>query len=170
MPFNGPLQYPQINGVRYEWTSITFAANGQPIVGIQELNYDHELKPGEVYGTLAQKIGATRGQYKATASFTILELEYQALITALCALNGTPGSGYLEVRFDIQVQKQDGVGSYQGPLITDLLRGCKLVKPSAAYKKGPDELVRKCDLDLFYIVENGQLPIGVSPFPKMIPG
>lgn len=95
----------------------------------------------------------------------MFELEYNALITQLCALNGTPGSGFMEVRFDIQVQKQDGFGSTQGILITDILRGCKLVKADRADKVGPEALQVKCELDLFYILENGQLPIGSSFIP-----
>ena len=163
--FTGPLTYPLINGRRYDFSSITFLANGQPIVGITEINYKQELKPGELYGTLPQKIGATRGQLKPTASFTMFELEYNALITALCTLNGTTGAGYMEVRFDIQVQKQDGFGSNLGTLITDILRGCKLVSADRAYKSGPDPLQVKVELDLFYIQENGQLPIGSSFIP-----
>src|SRR5712664_3407563 len=105
-----PITYPLIGGLRYDFTAISFFANGTPIVGITKLDYDQELAPTDVYATMPQKIGATRGQLKPTATMTMLQLEYELFIVALCALNGTPGSGYMEVRWDMQVLYQDGAG------------------------------------------------------------
>jgi hypothetical protein len=128
------------------------------------IDYAQELKAGEVYANGSpQKIGATRGQLKPTASFDILAEEYENLILALCLLNGTPLSGYMEVRADLQVAKQDGQGINLGPLFVDTLRGVKLNKISKGYKLGVEGLLTKCECDLFYILENGQAPDTINP-------
>lgn len=157
-----PVQYPFINGVRYDYSSISFIANNTRIVGITEISYKQSLEPGEVYGTLAQKIGVTRGQHKAEASFTILQLEYQNMINDLCILNDTPGSGYMETRFDILVQYQDGVGPNQGPLIQDEIRSAKIKSVDHARKAGNEANMVKVELDISFIVENGNMPLQVN--------
>lgn len=166
-----PLVYPLINGVRYDYSCITNLSNGLPIIGITEINFSQELAPGEVYGTLPQKIGETRGQLKVEASFTILQFEFDNLIEQLCILNGTPGSGYMEARFDWGVQYQASMNGFPGPLIQDVLRGCKIKKHDHAYKTGGDPLSEKVDLSLFYILKNGRAPIGIGSVPPaFIPG
>lgn len=166
-----PLIYPLINGIRYDYSAITFLANGLPIVGITEINYSQELAPGEVYGTLPQKIGETRGQLKPEASFSILQFEFDNLLEQLCILNGTPGSGFMEARFDISVAFQASSNGIPGPFIQDVLRGCKMKKSDHAYKAGPDAIVEKVDLSLFYILKNGRAPLGVTTVPPaFIPG
>lgn len=167
MPTNPqPILYPNINGRRWDWSSITFLLGGTPLPGLQSIDYSQELKAGEVYGSgTPQLLGATRGQLKCTLSFDILAEEYENLIFALCALNGTPGSGYMEVRFDIQVAKQDGQGLFQGPLYVDIIRGAKLDKVSKGYKVGPEGLMTKVESAApFYILENGQAPIAFNNF------
>ncbi len=157
-----PIPYPLVNGVRYSFSSIGFLASGQEIVGITEINYDQELKPGDVYGTSPQLIGATKGQLKNTASLLMLQYEYENFISALCTLNGTPGSGYMEARMDYVVQFQDGTPSNPGPLFQHILRGCKIMKETDGYKVGPDANGTKIDLHLFYIEKSGNLPMVVT--------
>lgn len=154
-----PILYPLVNGVRYSFSSIGFLVGGQEIVGVTEISYDQELKPGDVYGTSPQLIGATKGQLKVTASLVMLQLEYEAFIAALCQLNGTPGSGYMEVRADYVVQFQDGYGVNQGPLFTHILRGCKISKETDGYKVGPDANGTKVELHHFYTQKSGNLPM-----------
>jgi hypothetical protein len=162
MPAIFPVFYPLVNGNRWSFASITFYANGIPIPGVTEINYGQELAPGELYGTNPQKLGETVGQLKPTASFTIYELEYYNLINALCALaasqgTGAPNSGYMQAHFDILVQKQENFG----PIAQDVLRGCKFKKAERGYKSGPDGLMTKIELSLFYIQENGNIPLSV---------
>lgn len=166
-----PVLYPLINGVRYDYSAISFIANNTAIVGITEINYSQSLEPGDVYGTLAQKIGSTRGQHKAEASFTILQLEYQNLINDLCNLNGTPGSGYMEARFDIQVKYQDGIGANQGPLIIDVIHMAKLKKVDNSRKVGSEANAVKIDLDISFITENGMNPLQINGnYNAFVPG
>lgn len=159
-----PIIYPQVNGVRYNFSAITFRApGGVPIPGIVAIDYSQELKGSLVYGTPKQPIGRTPGQLKAECKFTMLQLEYENYIEALCLLNGTPASGFLEVAHDIVVQYQDGFGANLGPLITDVIRGFKLEKPGHARKAGPDANVVDCEGTPMYILENGKAPIGIDP-------
>jgi hypothetical protein len=158
-----PILYPLVNNRRWDFTSVSFVLSGAPLPGLVAIDYSQELKAGEIYANgSAQKIGATRGQLKPAASFDILAEEYENLVLALCLLNGTPGSGHMEVRWDLQVAKQDGQGLNLGPLFVDTLRGCKLNKVSKGYKTGPEGLLTKCELDLFYILENGNAPIAIN--------
>lgn len=169
MAFTPPysISNPLINGTRYDYSAISFVANGQPIVGVTEIDYSNGVEPGEVFGTLPQKIGETRGQLKPEASFTILFLEYQNLIAQLCVLNGTSGSGYMEARFDIGIQYQISTG----PLIQDVIRGARLKKASRSFKQGNEALAIKCDLSCFYVIENGLYPLGITPTPTtFVPG
>jgi hypothetical protein len=158
-----PILYPNINGTRYSFASITLLGAGLVIPGFIDIDYGNEVDSSMVYGTNPQPLGATRGQLKSSAKFTMLQLEYYNYIEALCVLNGTPGSGYLEVRHDIQVQYQDGSGITLGPLITDVIRGFRLKKPGRSFKAGPEALAVSCEGDCFYIAENGKLPFGVNP-------
>lgn len=157
-----PILYPQINAVRYGYSSITFLASGAPIPGLDSIDYKQTLKGGKVTGTLPQMMGATRGILEAEASFTIYQLEYYNLITALQALNGTPGSGHMEVRWDILLQYQDTTGPFLGPLIVDTVRGFKIEEASRAFKADNGALMIKVDGTAFYILENGSAPIGLG--------
>lgn len=159
--------YPAINGLRCDFSCITFLANGAPIAGITEINYGQELKGGEVRGTPIQQIGATPGQLKAKADFTMLQLEWNLLIPVLAVLaSGTPASGYMQARFDIMVQ-------YQLPsspaIIVDVLRGCKVSNHDMSNKSGSDALQEKVELELFYILKNGVAPVVYGP-GGMLPG
>lgn len=172
MPTNPQvLTYPLINGRRWDFSSISFVANGAPLPGIVSVDFSQELKGAEIYANSPQKLGTTRGQLKSTASADMLAEEYENFIFALCALNGTPGSGFMEVRFDVLIQKQDGQGLTQGPLYADRWRGAKLDKVSKGYKSGPEGLLTKLDFDVMYIVENDQYAVTINPAaPRFTPG
>lgn len=159
-----PILYPFVNGRRWDFSAVTFAANGAPFPGLSSIDYGQELKPGEVYANGSPQIqGMTRGQLKPKLSADVLAEEYENLIIALCALNGTPDSGYMEVRWDLQIAKQDGVGEFTGPLYVDLCRGVKIDNVQKSYKSGPEGLLTKIECSLFYILENGQAPVTINP-------
>lgn len=153
--------YPQINGARCDYSCLTFLANGAPIPGVLEVNYGQELKGNAVYGTPIQPIGYTPGQLKPKADFTILQLEWNLLLPILATLaSGNAGSGYMQARFDIQVQYQ----LPQSPaMIVDILRGCKIVNHDMSNKSGPEALMEKVELELFYVLKNGIAPVVIGP-------
>lgn len=167
---NLPLpRYPQVNGLRTDFTSITLVTNGAPIAGITEINYSQELKGGEVFGTPIQQIGATPGQLKAKADFTILQLEWNLLLPILATLaSGSPAlGGYMQARFPIQVQYQLPLSPF---IITDDLVGCKVSSHSISNKSGPEALMEKVELELFYIIKNGVSPVVIGGTNQFILG
>lgn len=159
-----PIASPLVNGYRWDFSSITFNASGVPLPGLQSIDYGQEQKKGDVYANGSpQKIGQTVGQNKPSLSFDILALEYEALIFNLCALNGTPGSGYMTVRWDLRIDKQDGSGLTVGQVFTDICHGVSLDKISKGYKMGPEGLLTKCECSLIYLEENAQVALTVNP-------
>jgi hypothetical protein len=159
--------YPAINGVRCDFSSITFRANGAPIPGVTEINYSQELKGGEVRGTPIQVIGYTPGQLKCKADFTMLQLEWNLLVPVLALLaSGTPLSGYMQARFDLLIQYQLPQSSV---IIQDVIRGCKVASHEMSNKLGSDALCEKVELEPFYILKNNVAPV-VYGNNGMVPG
>ena len=144
--------YPLINGNRYDFTSLTIMANGIPVKGIKEISYTKTLEPGDVYGTSAQLLGRTRGQYKAEGSITIYREEWQELIKILQTL--VPGGGYMEANFDVIVT----YGELLLPTTTDTLKGCRIKKAEHSLAEGSDALVIKADLSIAHILDNDLIP------------
>ncbi|HWL89420.1 MAG TPA: hypothetical protein VNO21_26630 [Polyangiaceae bacterium] len=143
-----PVRYPLINGVRYDFSSIETNIAGLSTLGVAELTYSDNLEPGELFGTHAQRLGRTRGQYKAEGSITLYRAEGDDLIVRL-------GNGFLEVVFDIYAFYAEA----DQPLVTDSLIGCRIKKPDVSNSAGSDPLKIKFDLDLMYILHNGIAPI-----------
>lgn len=156
-----PVPSQVINGNRYDFTSIeiTFSVLGVPkVVGIKEINYKETLEPGMVYGTSADPIGRTRGQYAAEGSFTIFRAEWSDLLEALGTQPpplGAPLSGYLEAGFDMTVSyAEDGQ-----PTIVDRLIGCRVKSVASSNTQSKDGLVLQVDLSVMKILQNLLSPL-----------
>jgi hypothetical protein len=143
-----PISYPLINGVRYDFSSIEVHIAGRTVLGIKEISYSDNLEPGEVYGTHAQQLARTRGQYKAEGSMSLYREEADEFIRSL-------GEGFLEKVFDIAVYYAEG----KMPLVTDTIRGCRIKKHDLSPSAGSDALQVKFDLHVMYILHNGIAPI-----------
>lgn len=160
MPILPLLQYPLVNGHRYDYTSIEINLGGVLFSGIKSINYKHSLDPGLVRGTRAQVVGRTRGQYEAEGSIEFYKNEYDAFIAQLMLLN--PNFGYLEQSFDADIH-------YSEPLqtvITDRCVGCRLKNADHSPAEGNDPITVSCDLSILYIIENGKTPINPKQFLK----
>lgn len=141
-------QYPLINGIRYEWSSIEFNINGGIQLGIKTCSYKSTLEPGEVRGAGAQILGRTRGELKHEAKIELFKQEMQELIDAL-------GDGFLEASFDIICAYGDtGV-----PTTTDRIIGCRMKSLDMSWKQGTDALAVPVDLHVMKILYNGKKPI-----------
>ena len=140
--------FPLINGNRYSWSSIEIRVGGKLYRGIKEIAYSVSLEPGDVRGTLAQRGGRTRGDYKPEGSMTMFLQEYNEFITDL-------GPGFMEREFDVVAQYSDR----NQPVVTDKLVSCRIKKADKSHSQGPDALIVKLDLDIMFIVENGISPI-----------
>lgn len=137
------VQYPFINGVLYEKSSIEIKIDGLKYTGAKAIDYDEAVEPEAEYGTSPDVIGATRGKRVATGSVELYLPEFQRLLNKL-------GAGFYEKIFQITV-------SYEEPAlgtIVDQLVNCRIKKPAASM---PDTgaLTRKVDLFIFKILWNG---------------
>jgi hypothetical protein len=149
------LSYPLINGLRYDYTSLEAKINGQAYdwtAGLKELSFSDELEPGEVYGTFAQSLGATRGQYKAEGSFTLYFQEAQEFIAVM---SGSDGTGYMETYFDLQLSYSEASQT----LVTVELLACRIKKAEDSQSQGSDPLETKFDLRVGMVKRNGKYPV-----------
>jgi hypothetical protein len=137
--------YPLINGIAYDWSSVEIDFEGQIYVGVTELTYSDNLTPGPVYGTTAQKLARTRGEYTCEASATFNLADGQEFIAAL-------GDGFGEVVFNVTVMYQEPVSE---EVITHRLIGARIDPTEAGGSRGPDPLQMTHGLDLMYIDWNG---------------
>lgn len=152
------IQYPAVNGTRFDFSSIEFTVAGVLFNGVAEINYDDSLKPGEVRGTHAQMIGRTRGKYEAKGDISFFKSEHQQLITLL----STSGLGYMETAFDILVTySENGFDTIQDKLV-----GCRLTSGADSNKEGGDPTVVKCELSVMYILRNGATPLNPKQMLK----
>ncbi|KAF1073451.1 hypothetical protein [Halodesulfovibrio sp. MK-HDV] len=85
-----------INGKTHDWESVTITGPQGVFIGISEVNWKSSQKKKRVYGKGATSIGATRGNYEATTSMTLLVSEYQDLAKALA-------KGIYRTPFDVAV-------------------------------------------------------------------
>lgn len=146
----------KINGIVYDYSSITIVVNGVPYPGITEINYSDTLEPGILRGTSAFMRGRTRGMYEAEASFTMAKEDYNVLIKALVTLGGGI-AGFMEVPFLISVSYAEATAA----LINDTVEGCRIKHNENSHSAGnSDGLVQKADLSVFRIGWNGSY--GVS--------
>ena len=164
--------YPLINGTRFDWSSIeiSFASStgvplsNLPVIGVKELSYKQSLEPGVIYGTAAQVMGHTRGQHKAEGAITFFKSEWGDFLTNLITAGGTGGAstlGSMEIPFDITVNYSEPGPS---PIMTDILRGCRIKNVDHSNSQSSEAAVVKCDLSLMYFLDNKVAPIGSKFF------
>ena len=142
------INYPEINGCRYDFSSIECDANGVVLKGYEGISYSDKCEPGEARGTHQQALGDTPGEYSAEGSLEMFKLEHQALIESL-------GNGYMRRKFNIMVS----YGNDGDPLLTDELLGCRIKSGEDGHQKGSDPLKVKVGLWIRLIRRNGVDPI-----------
>lgn len=138
------MDYPLVNGTRYEWSSIEAKVAGDIVIGFKEINFDDSLEPTLVYGTHAQPMGRTRGVYKANADMTLYLDEANTLIQKL-------GAGFKETPFDITVAYSEG-----GATITAEIVGCRIKTNSVGNSQGADPSTMKFELSVMFVRWMGQ--------------
>jgi len=137
--------YPEVNGLRPDYSSVEINASGRTIVGVKSISYGHGLEPGEVRGTGAQLNGRTRGQYKAkNCSMTLYRAEADELREAL-------GAGYMERAFEIVIH----IAERDQPTATDRLVGARIVDESDEMEEGSEALTTKFELHVMTVLKNG---------------
>lgn len=139
------IQYPLINGVRHDFTSINVSINGgRRALGLTSIDYADPLTPTAVMGNSAQVLAFTRGTQECSASIELLHSEYEQLCKDL-------GQGYKMKYFDIIVQYRE-VGSDESK---HLLKSCRIKDDPRSHAQGGDALKVKVDLVLLSIIRNG---------------
>jgi len=138
-----------INGVAYDYSSLTITRDGIPYQGINEISYKDSLDPGQLDGTGAYIRGYTRGKYKAECQFTIGKKDYEVFKQPL---RKSPSGGFGETTFVITVVYKE---AEDADVITDVIEGCRIMKQDNSHKFGSDALVTKVDLNVFRICWNG---------------
>ena len=143
------VNYPLTNGEYPDFASITMDLMGTRVpVGLDELNFEDGLEPGDVRGNSSQVIGTTLGEYSATADFSCPIPQMQT-ITAMLAAKG----GVYSTRFNVVVNMRRG-----SIIDTVELLGCRLKKVSDSHQQGTDALKRKAELHVLGIIRNGEKP------------
>jgi hypothetical protein len=143
-----------VNGVRHDHSSLDIKLDGQSVVGVKSIDYSDSLDPGKVYGTAAQKLAHTRGQYDAEASVELWRYEADAFAARL--VQRSPGVGLYEIVWDIVVNILPEGG---GSIVTDTIRGCRIKKPQRTSSQGNEGLAIKLDLAPMYVMWNGIAPL-----------
>jgi hypothetical protein len=142
------MDYPLVNGTRYDWAAASFKFGGSNEYGLKEISYTDTMERGDVRGVGPQIIGHTRGEYKAEASFVMLKEEFDAMVAKF-------GDGWMEVSFDISVS----YAATGNATTTDKIVGCKISKVESNPSQGTDALEVSCDLTVMYVIRNGKKPL-----------
>ena len=160
-----PLNYPLINGVKHDFSSVELKLAGQIFVGFKSINYNRTRTRVMVMGNSPDPIAKTEGTnaYTGDCEIYLAEWNYlQGILIAAAQAAGipqgsTPGSGYGDVLFQVVVT----YSSLGFDTITDVLNGCSLDAIEAGNAQGPDPLVRKVTLNPLKIYFGGQDDLGV---------
>ena len=149
-----PIPFPLVQGVRFDHSSLDIKLAGLSFTGVKSLDWKDEMKPGEAYGTSAQRLGTTRGQYKASGNLEVWKAE--ALNFEALLIQQYPGIGLLEIRFpiDITYVMEGGIGPFTSNLVA-----CRITDRSDSSSAGSEPHAKKYALDITYVIENGLVPI-----------
>lgn len=142
------IQFPSINGMRYDFSSVEINLDGVKYVGAKDISYNHSLKPSHIRGTSAVKMGRTRGVYDATAKLTMYEDEAVALIRALNAKGAAFQYGFMEVSFLVTIIRAE----FGKTPIVSQLQGCRITDENAEASEGGEALARAFDLDVMKVL------------------
>ena len=161
-----PLQYPLINGVKHDFSSIELQLAGQIFVGFRSINYNRTRTRTMVYGNSPDPIAKTEGvnAYTADCEVYLAEWNYlQGLLINAASQAGipngaSPGSGYGDVLFQIVVT----YSSLGFDTITDVLNACSLDSMEVSQAQGPDALVRKFTLNPLKILFGNEDDLGTA--------
>lgn len=149
------VQYPLINGVRHDWSSIEFAiqlptGTAVTVVGAKSINYKFEKKGTHVYGTGPKPIGITRGVFTPDGDVEIYLDEYASLVDQL-------GPGFADQPLTIKVSYSEQERTY-----LDTLIGVRIAGVEASQSQGADPLTRKLPLTMLDILYNGKSAVNQS--------
>jgi hypothetical protein len=158
------LPYPLINSNRVSWSSVEIQVGNLRYLGSKSVNWSDELKPGDVMGTHAHRIGRTQGEQKLSAGLEMYFEEANVFIAALAAQGLVLGCGWKEVEFDVLISFRPRSIL---PITNVVLQNCRVTKDDNSHSQSIEALTTKFDLDPFDILRNGISSLGPN---GLIPG
>ncbi|MBB4034886.1 hypothetical protein GGR21_000773 [Dysgonomonas hofstadii] len=124
------------------WNSTTATMMGRDIEGITELKYDDNVEKENIYGAGKMPIGRGEGNYKATASITLIKEEVDALQLSL-----GPGKRLTDIApFDIAVSYD-----YLSKIYKDRIRNCEFTGRSVEVKQNDKVIATTFELIVSHI-------------------
>lgn len=127
-----PQQPVLINGVTYDWGSISFVPFGVPMVGITKIDYKETQKKENLYGWGRKPIARGYGNFEYEGSIEVYLDEWKRIIAA------APSRSPLDIPpFDIPV-----VYSGKGTLPTrDILRAVEFMENPFTVGQGDTKIL-----------------------------
>lgn len=147
------IQYPVINGNKFDFASIEAELAGGIFKGINELTYTDTLEPGIVRGTGPEKLARTLGEYDSEGSIVMYHQDFQDFL-ALLTNDGETGSMDTVFNITVSMSAPGGDGTK-----TDRLIGIRLTSIEGGGSQGTDPLTVTGDLNIMRIERGGILPI-----------
>lgn len=124
------------------WNSTTATMMGRDIEGFTELKYDDSVEKENIYGAGKMPIGRGEGNYKATASITLIKEEVDALQLSL-----GPGKRLTDIApFDIAVSYD-----YLSKIYKDRIRNCEFTGRSVEVKQNDKVIATTFELIVSHI-------------------
>jgi hypothetical protein len=162
MPIIQQPAYYTVNGARFQHASLEINFGipgfGYPTLGLQSIDYDDQLEPGELRGTSAAILASTTGKYSVSAKLKLPKAEAGFLVQQIAAAalaNPDPLTGliagYGQYAWTATLNYYDIGQAFQ----TDVLYGCKIKKLADASKVGNEPLMVDVDLFLLALSRNG---------------
>ncbi|MGE5607413.1 MAG: hypothetical protein ACM3YE_17205 [Bacteroidota bacterium] len=119
-----------INGKKFSWEDISVNLPQGTAIDIDSIEYSDKKEDEEIYGKGSNPTGWGSGNYSAEGKMTLKREEHEKLTTALIALGSK--SIYQHKPFPIVVNYAND----DQPIVTDVLRSCKLTANSTGPKQG----------------------------------
>lgn len=142
-----------INGVAYDWESVTVNMPHGVLVGIQDISYEDELETEAVYGKGSMPLGHGQGNYKASGKLTLLQEEFENIL-AYCRQANIALYRLPPIPITVSYAKNGGQTT------TRVLRDCKMGKVSEKAAQGAKSLTVDIDITIYGGIDrNGVRPI-----------
>lgn len=154
--------YYTINGVRFQFASLELNFGipgfGAPVLGLQSVDYEQELEPGELRGTSPAVLATTTGKYSCSAKLKLPKAEGTFLEQQLAAVgfqNPDPLTGIIPGYGQIQWTATLNYYDIGNPLQSDVWYGARIKKDTDSHKVSPDPLYMDFEIYLMALSRNG---------------
>lgn len=150
---NTVISYPEINGVRTSFCSMTFGIESIPIVGVKEVNYEETDTITQIRGSSRQPIGRSAGYATYKGSVVFYQKEFYKIIlpklVAIAAAQGHRAGAWAMASHLIAISYTEEASP--DDTVLDEIVGARIHSPKNAHSEGGDVLVVSCDIDIMGI-------------------